>query len=172
MKPDHRIQVESGTTAIPKSIKERFYGRIEEINPNKISELLQHVIKEGSGEGAGGTVIFLGHVKGRVDENKVEKLVYEAYEPAASRKLDEIAKAQANNPSVTTTIILHNTGELKPGDPTILIIVTAKNRSEAFKVAREVLERVKKEPPIFKLEVREDGEYWIIGDGNRVPRKL
>lgn len=34
-----------------------------------------------------------------------------------------------------------------------------------------ILERVKAEPPIFKLEKRDDGEYYVIGEGRRVKRE-
>lgn len=148
-----------------------FHGSVDRLSLGKIPEILNKIIPELNEEEAGGTVIFLGHVKGRVNGKQVKKLVYEAYEPYTSKVLNKIAQDQKRDPQVKTTIILHNNGELKPGDPTVLIIVTATRREKAFEKAREVLERVKKEPPIFKLEVREDGEYWIIGDGERLRRK-
>jgi molybdopterin synthase catalytic subunit len=49
--------------------------------------------------------------------------------------------------------------------------VSAVNREVAFRVAREALERVKHEVPIFKLERRDDGDYWVVGDGRRIPKE-
>jgi len=43
-------------------------------------------------------------------------------------------------------------GSLRPGDATLYVFVSAVNREVAFRVAREALERVKHEVPIFKLE--------------------
>jgi len=149
----------------------RFYGVVKHLKPEEITRVILEHMKEDSMEGAGGTVVFIGHVKGKVDGHKVIKLLYEAYEPHASRILNQIAKQYSQSPQIKSIKILHNKGVLKPGDPTILITVTALSRKEAFQTAREILERVKHEPPIFKLEYREDGEYWIIGDGTRIPRE-
>lgn len=122
-------------------------------------------------KGAGALVIFVGFVKGIVDGHKVCKLIYEAYEPYASKRLREIAESYRGVDGVYDVVILHRIGELDPGDTTVYIFVTARTRELAFKVAREVLERVKHESLIFKLERRDDGEYWIIGDGRRIKRK-
>ena len=114
-------------------------------------------------------VIFIGFVKGKVDENNVEELEYEAYEPHATRKISEIVADELKRDGVLFIDVYHRVGKLKPGDHTIYVIAAAVNRQVAFDAARTTLERVKDEVPIFKLEKREDGEYWIIGE-RRVKR--
>ncbi|MEM0005949.1 MAG: molybdenum cofactor biosynthesis protein MoaE, partial [Ignisphaera sp.] len=57
-----------------------------------------------------------------------------------------------------------------PGEKALYIAVIAKNRKEAINVLSRILERVKHEVPIFKLERRDDGEYWIIGESKRIKR--
>ncbi|ABL87827.1 molybdopterin synthase subunit MoaD / molybdopterin synthase subunit MoaE [Pyrobaculum islandicum DSM 4184] len=121
-------------------------------------------------QGGGGVVIFVGYVKGKVNGAWVNTLEYEAYEPYASFKIDEIEKWAREQEGVLDVRIYHVVGSLKPGDTTIYVFVSAINRDIAFKVAREALERVKHEVPIFKLERRDDGEFWVLGDGKRVPR--
>jgi molybdopterin synthase catalytic subunit len=68
-------------------------------------------------------------------------------------------------------LIWHYTGARKPGEITLIIATVGKSRDEAISAARVILERVKREVPIFKLEKREDGEYWIIGDSTRYLRR-
>ncbi len=149
-----------------------FVGRITDLKKHDINRTLREILAESEHSGiVGGIVIFQGHVKGVVDGKKVIKLVYEAYEPHATRIIDSIAKSYEGDPQISSVVIYHNVGELFPGDPTVFILVASSTRKKAFPVAREVLERVKREPPIFKLEVREDGEYWISGDGKRIPRE-
>jgi len=46
-----------------------------------------------------------------------------------------------------------------------------RGRREALETLSRVLERVKAEPPIFKLEKRDDGEYYIIGESRRVKKE-
>ena len=121
-------------------------------------------------EKAGAVVIFIGFVKGIVEGKKVYSLSYEAYEPYATKKLQEIADDALRREGVIDVRIYHKVMKLKPKETTVYIVVAATNRQIAFDVARDILERVKKEAPIWKLEVRDDGEYWIIGDGKRIPR--
>lgn len=137
-------------------------GRID------IGRVIDEIAKNTSEKGSGAIVVFTGVVKGVVDEHKVYSLVYNAYEPYASQKLWKIAEEELRDHGVLSVRIYHRIGELKPGEPTIYIFVSAKNRDKAFSVARKILERVKHEVPIFKLEKRDDGNYWVIGDGKRL----
>ncbi len=137
-----------------------------------IDEVASRIAEKASQEGAGALVVFMGFVKGVVDGNRVDILEYEAYEPYATRTLKEIAEKYASREGVTDIIVYHRVGSLRPGEPTIYIFVAAKDRHTAFQVAAEVLEEVKHKTPIFKLERRSDGDYWVFGDGVRVPRKL
>ena len=118
----------------------------------------------------GAVAVFIGRVKGKVGDACVKKLIYEVYEPLARRKLAEIAQKLQQKYGLLRIEIHHAIGEKKPGDTTVLIIASANTRSKALKAVEEAIERVKKEAPIWKLEVRDDGEYWIVGDGRRINR--
>lgn len=131
---------------------------------------VEDVISKTAPLGAGGVVIFVGFVKGRVDGAEVGELDYEAYEPYASQKIAEIEQWARSLDGVLDARIYHRVGSLKPGDHTIYVLVAGVNREISFAVARQALERVKHEVPIFKLERRSDGDYWVIGDGKRVKR--
>jgi len=120
----------------------------------------------------GALVIFIGFVKGKVDGKEVKELEYEAYEPYASKILAKIAEEGMKEEGVGEVRIYHRTGSLKPKDPTVYILVSAVNRERAFHLARNLIERVKRETPIFKLEKREDGDYWIVGYDKRIPRHI
>ena len=120
--------------------------------------------------GGGALVSFTGFVKGYVAGNRVDKLVYEAYRELADKKLYEIAERYSRVPGVIDIAILHRVGELVPGDFTVYILVSSRTRHEAFHTAALVLEEVKHRAPIYKLEERSDGAYWVLGDGIRVRR--
>ncbi len=134
-------------------------GRIvrEEIDLSKESA---EMLTPGAG---GALVVFVGFVKGVVDGKEVKELEYSSYDPYASEKLKEIAQEESRGEKVLDVRIYHRVGRLKPGDPTVYILVSAVNRGIAFSTAQRVLERIKREVPIFKLEKREDGEYWVMG---------
>ncbi len=142
------------------------------ITKNKldVNEYLERLSKDSSREGCGALVMFMGFVKGLVNDESVSKLIYEAYENFALSKMREIGNDALKNFRVRDVVVIHRVGDLRPGDPTIYILVTARERSEAFRAAEYVLERVKHEVPISKLEIREDGEFWVLGDGRRIRR--
>ncbi len=140
-------------------------------NTIDLNKELAEIASKTTHMGGGAIVLFMGYVKGRVNGEEVYELDYEAYEPYATRILEEIARKAEEDKEVLEVRVYHRIGNLKPGEPTIYIIVSAKTRKKAFRVAEEVLEQVKHRTPIFKLEKRSNGEYWVIGDGRRIPRK-
>ncbi len=139
-------------------------------NPISLDKLAEELARHAAREGAGALVVFMGFVKGVVDGERVERLIYEAYEPYATKILNEIAEKYSRIDGVLDVVVYHRIGELKPGEPTIYVAVTAMNRHVAFRVAAEVLEEVKHKAPIYKLEKRSDGDYWVVGDGTRIPK--
>jgi molybdopterin synthase catalytic subunit len=138
--------------------------------PVDLNKEVQDIIEKTAPRGGGGVVIFVGYVKGKVGDANVEVLEYEAYEPYATSKIREIEEWARRLDGVLEARIYHSVGSLRPGDATLYVFVSAVNREVAFRVAREALEKVKHEVPIFKLERRDDGEYWVVGDGRRIPR--
>lgn len=139
--------------------------------PVSLDEEARRLAAETNGLGAGSLVVFMGFVKGVVDGRRVFSLEYEAVEDLALRKLREIAEEAASRPGVYAVEVIHRVGRLGPGEPTIYVLVVAEPRGLAFRVAEEVLDRVKREVPVYKLEAREDGEYWILGEHTRVARR-
>jgi len=143
-------------------------GRVIE-NDIDLNKIVDHLARHAH-EGMGAIVIFIGFVKGDIDGKKVSRLDYSVYEPYTSKKLEEIASEEMEE-GIYDIKIFHKYGNLDVGDKTLYIIVGAKGRKKGFEKAIKVLERVKFEPPIFKLEHREDGEYWVFGDGTRLKRE-
>jgi len=48
-------------------------------------------------------------------------------------------------------------------EPSVAVAVSAPHRGEAFAGAREVIDRVKAEAPIWKKEVQGSHERWVPG---------
>jgi molybdopterin synthase catalytic subunit len=45
----------------------------------------------------------------------------------------------------------------------VVVAVSAPHRGEAFEGAREIIDRVKTEAPIWKKEVDDGAEHWVEG---------
>ncbi|QKR00518.1 MoaD family protein [Metallosphaera tengchongensis] len=121
---------------------------------------------------AGSLVVYLGFVKGTVEGHKVTSLKYEAYDSYTKTRLDEIEREIASKYADVVKIkIIHAIDDMEPGDDVILIMVLGKGRKDAIDAVKEAIELVKHTTGIWKLEVRDDGEYWVVAGNTRVKRE-
>lgn len=108
---------------------------------------------------AGAVVIFEGVTR------EVEALDYEAYEEMASERIAEIAAAAETRHGLCAVAVAHRVGRVPLSEPSVLVAVSAPHRGEAFAGAREIIDRVKAEAPIWKREP--DG--WVPGTKPATP---
>lgn len=145
----------------------RILDRNEQLDLNSLISIMSRL-----DERCGAITLFIGLVKGLVEGDKrVQELEYTVVKDVALKIMEKIAREEAEKYKLSHVIIWHRVGLLKPGEVTIVIAVLAENRKSSFAAAEEILERVKNEVPIFKLEKRSDGEYWVIGSELRVKRE-
>ena len=57
----------------------------------------------------------------------------------------------------------HRTGDVPLGEPSVIVAASAPHRGEAFMGARAVIDRVKAEAPIWKVEVTPEGRQRVPG---------
>jgi molybdopterin synthase catalytic subunit len=57
----------------------------------------------------------------------------------------------------------HRVGEVPLSEPSVIVAVSAPHRGEAFAGAREIIDRVKAEAPIWKKEIEGGEERWAEG---------
>ena len=116
--------------------------------------------------GSGAVVSFAGvvreHSEGRPG---VRGITYEAYEEEAARRLAEIAaELRRRWPDVERVALLHRVGDLALSEPSVIVVVSAPHRAEAFEACRHGIERTKGDVPIWKKESLTAGEsHWVMG---------
>lgn len=103
---------------------------------------------------SGAVVTFQGMTRA------VPKLYYEAYVEMAEQKIAAIAAEVAERHGLIAAAIEHRVGKVPLSEPSIVIAVSAAHRDEAFAGAREVIDRIKTEAPIWK---KEGGKRWVEG---------
>jgi cyclic pyranopterin phosphate synthase len=60
----------------------------------------------------------------------------------------------------------HRIGSVPLGEPSVIVAVSAAHREHAFAAAREAIDRIKTEAPIWKREIDADGAgRWVAGAG-------
>ena len=122
---------------------------------------LMEVVRAVTHDGAGGIVTFVGVVRRASRGRTVDHLEYEAYKGMAERRLAAIADEVGRLHGGALVAILHRVGVLAVGEVAVVIAASAPHRAEAFAAARDTIERLKSEVPIWKKEVATDGEEWI-----------
>jgi molybdopterin synthase catalytic subunit len=91
----------------------------------------------------------------------VESLDYETHESMARSVLLEIAGEIADRFGVVRLAIVHRTGAVPLGEPSIAVGAAAPHREAAFAAARYAIDETKARAPIWKAEQFADGHVWI-----------
>ncbi len=107
---------------------------------------------------AGAIVSFQGVTR------EVERLDYEAYREMAEARMAAILEECVARHGLLAAAAEHRIGPVALGEPAVIVAVAAPHRGEAFAGAREAIDRIKAEAPIWKREVGGDGEArWVEG---------
>lgn len=110
--------------------------------------------------------MFIGVVRGEtLNEEKVEKLMLEAYEEKANEALTKICEDLKKRDGIVDVQIHHLLGEFEVSEDLVYVSVTGAHRKNVFRALQEAVDRYKKEAPIFKKEYVVDGKgetkaYW------------
>jgi molybdopterin converting factor subunit 1 len=121
---------------------------------------LAEVVDAVAGPGRGGLVTFRGDVRDQSHGKRVVRLEYEAYVPMAERKLAEIGTAIGAEHGALLSIV-HRVGALSPGEAAVVIAAAAPHRAPAFRACEAAIEQLKRDAPIWKREIYEDGSEWV-----------
>ena len=111
--------------------------------------------------GAGAVVTFQGVTR------NVETLEYEAYAEMAEPRIEAILRDAIERHGLSGAAAEHRIGTVPLSEPSVLVAVSAAHRGEAFAGAREVIDRIKAEAPIWKKEVDGGDERWVEGTAPR-----
>ncbi|MBL7890774.1 MAG: molybdenum cofactor biosynthesis protein MoaE [Bacteroidia bacterium] len=104
--------------------------------------------------------IFLGQVRADVINEKVVKAInYSCYEEMAESKFHEIREDAFSKYELTCMHIYHSIGEVNAGEICLFVFVSSKHRKMAFDACRDIVERIKKDVPIWGQEIFEDNTY-------------
>jgi MoaE-MoaD fusion protein len=96
---------------------------------------------------AGAIVLFEGVTR------DVPELDYEAYAEMAQARIEQIAAEEAARHGLCAVAIEHRTGTVALSEPSVIVAASAPHRGDAFAGARALIDRVKAEAPIWKVEV-------------------
>lgn len=116
---------------------------------------------------AGAIVSFQGTTR------EVTRLDYEAYTEMAKERISAILRDCVDRHGLEAAAAEHRVGPVALGESSVIVAVSAGHRGEAFAGAREAIDRIKTEAPIWKreVEVTANGERggWVEGTTPPLP---
>ena len=138
------------------AITSMVHTRITE-EPLSVESVSRSVIRAGSGA----VVTFQGVTR------EVDRLDYEAYAEMAEERIASILRDCVARHELEAAAAEHRIGSVPLGEPSVVIAVSAAHRGKAFAGAREAIDRIKAEAPIWKQEVKEgdggESRRWVEG---------
>jgi molybdopterin synthase catalytic subunit len=114
------------------------------VGPDPIS--LDEVTSRVVDTSAGAVVTFQGFPR------DVPQLDYEAYGEMATERIRAILADCVERHGLVAAAAEHRTGSVPAGEASVLVAVSAPHRPEAFAGARDAIDRIKAEAPIWKLQ--------------------
>jgi molybdopterin synthase catalytic subunit len=108
---------------------------------------------------AGGVDLFLGTTRAERNASGQElvALDYEAYAEMALEQLQDLARRAREKWPIVKLAMLHRTGRVRLGEPSVLIAVSAPHREDCFAACRFLIDTLKGEVAIWKKEIWADG---------------
>jgi molybdopterin converting factor subunit 1 len=106
---------------------------------------------------AGAVVTFQGTTR------DVDELSYEAYREMAEERIAAIVSDAIARHGLEAAAAEHRIGTVPLSEASVAVAVSAAHRGEAFVGAREIIDRIKEEAPIWKKEIEAGRGRWVEG---------
>lgn len=106
---------------------------------------------------AGAIVCFQGTTR------DIPTLEYEAYREMAQERISVILAECVERHGLEAAAAEHRVGTVPLREASVVVAVSAAHRDPAFAGAREAIDRIKAEAPIWKREVDAAGSRWVEG---------
>jgi len=122
--------------------------------------IAKSIANHNSKKEIGAHSIFLGQVRADVSDNRtVAAIDFTAYPEMAEKQISEIREEIIVKHKLTCAHIKHSLGKLMVGEICLFIFVSSPHRKAAMEACNEMVERIKKEVPIFGKEIFDDESY-------------
>lgn len=113
---------------------------------------------------AGAIDVFLGTTRAETNPagQALVALAYDAYFDMATRQLAGLAARARERWPIRKLAVLHRTGRVAVGEPSVLIAVSTPHRGDAFDACRFLIDELKRDIAIWKQEIWQDGTgTWV-----------
>lgn len=128
------------------------------VSQNLISHLIEKI---GEKTDSGGHMIFLGQVRADIINGKeVKAIEYSAYESMVNVEAENIKKQILSQfGDVKSIDIIHSKGVVSAGELSLVVLVSAGHRLQAFQACSKTVELIKDKLPVWKKEIFDDDSH-------------
>jgi molybdopterin synthase catalytic subunit len=110
----------------------------------------------------GACASFIGTVRGGDNAEPLDGMYLEHYPGMAEREIEAVCRDAQNRWNTSHIEVWHRVGELKPGEPIVVVGVWSHHRAEAFDACRAVIGYLKERAPFWKREQSNTGRRWVV----------
>lgn len=110
----------------------------------------------------GGIALFVGVVRDHDHGDPVTSLDYEAH-PSAIDTMRTVLEGVEGRSQALRVAAVHRTGALAVGDLAVVVAAAAPHRGQAFDAARDIIDSLKAQTPIWKHQRLADGSTEWVG---------
>jgi len=141
-------------------MKERKPKNIFVQGPIPASFIADSIQKHNTKTEIGTHSIFLGQVRADIiDGKKVNAIEYTTYEEMALEKMHVIREETFSKYDLTCLHVYHSLGKVAAGEISLFVFTSSPHRKAAIDACNEIVEKIKKELPVWGKELFEDETY-------------
>lgn len=131
--------------------------------------IADRIAKHASKDDIGAHSIFLGQVRAdNVGDKTVCSIDYSCYQELADKKMEEIRESIFSKYRLVCMHVYHSLGTIRVGEICLFVFTSSAHRNAAMNACEEVVDRLKKELPIWGKEQFEDESHqWKVNIFNR-----
>jgi molybdopterin synthase catalytic subunit len=122
--------------------------------------IAESIQKHSTKTDIGAHSIFLGQVRNdTIDGKTVTAIDYTTYEEMALEQMHRIRQEIFEKYRLTCMHVYHSLGQVEAGKICLFVFTSSAHRKAAMDACEEVVERIKKELPVWGKELFEDDSY-------------
>jgi molybdopterin synthase catalytic subunit len=124
------------------------------------------IAKHSTKQDIGAHSLFLGQVRNDIlDGKEVQAIEYTAYVDMAEDVFHQIREDAFEKFNLTCMHIYHSLGIVKSGEISLFVFTSSMHRKDAIEACSYLVERIKKEAPVWGKELFQDQEYKWKSNG-------
>lgn len=120
---------------------------------------------------SGAIASFVGQMRDfrgpdRTTGTPITAMILEHYSGMTERQLSDLAANARHRWPLDDILIIHRYGDLRPGDPIVLVATASAHREPAFDACRFLMDWIKTQAPFWKKEISANGAKWVESEAS------